>query len=103
MKTQWLWVGSLSLALLVVVGCEQKQTDRQAEPAEKTAVSAKAQTTCPVMGGKIDKTFYADHEGKRVYFCCEMCIATFKADPGKYIKKLEAEGVEIEKVPAAQP
>ncbi len=100
MKTQWLWVGSLSLALLVVVGCKKKE---QAEPAEETAASAKAQTTCPVMGDKIDKSIYVDHEGKRVYFCCKMCVAKFKADPEKHIKKLAAEGVELEKAPPAQP
>ncbi len=103
MKTQWLWVGSLSLALLVVVGCKKKEKAEQAEQAEKTAVSAKVQTTCPHMGEKIDKSIYVDHEGKRVYFCCKMCVAKFKADPGKYVKKLEDEGVELEKTPPAQP
>ena len=39
---------------------------------------AKEQTTCPIMGGKIDKTVYADHDGKRVYFCCAGCIDPFK-------------------------
>ena len=53
----------------------------------------KAQTTCPVMGGKIDKKYYADYKGKRVYFCCPGCIAKFKADPEKYLKKLDAAGV----------
>ena len=54
---------------------------------------AKAQTTCPVMGGKINKKYYADYQGKRVYFCCPACIGTFKKDPAKYLKKLDAEGV----------
>ena len=31
------------------------------------------QTTCPVMGGAINKDVYADYEGKRVYFCCPGC------------------------------
>ena len=60
---------------------------------------ATEQTTCPVMGGKIDKTIYVDHDGKRVYFCCSACIAPFKKEPAKYIKKLEDEGVELAKVP----
>ena len=46
------------------------------------------QTTCPVLGGEIDKKFYVDHMGKRIYFCCEMCIDKFKEDPEKYMKKL---------------
>lgn len=61
----------------------------------------KAQTTCPVMGGKIDKKVYTDYNGKRVYFCCAGCIPQFKKDPGTYLKKLEAEGVVPEPVPAA--
>lgn len=47
------------------------------------------QTTCPVMGGKIDPKVYTDHEGRRVYFCCPGCIGTFKKDPQKYLAKLK--------------
>ena len=54
---------------------------------------AKDQTNCPVMGGEINKEIYADHDGKRVYFCCSMCIDTFKKDPAKYLKKLADDGV----------
>ena len=58
---------------------------------------AKEQANCPVMGGKVNKEIYADHDGKRVYFCCAMCIDTFKKDPAKYLKKMEDEGVSLEK------
>ena len=64
---------------------------------------AKAQENCPVMGGKINKSIYTDYNGKRVYFCCNACPEPFKKDPDKYIKKMEAEGVEFEKAPAAKP
>ena len=57
------------------------------------------QTTCPVMGGKIDKNVYADYQGKRIYFCCSGCPADFKKDPDKYMKKLEEQGVVLEKAP----
>jgi YHS domain-containing protein len=66
--------------------------------AEET-VTPKLQTTCPVMGGKIDKNVFADHEGKRVYFCCKGCIPEFQKDPVKYLKKLENEGITLEKAP----
>ncbi len=62
------------------------------------AAEVKPQTTCPVMGGKINKDLYVDHAGKRIYVCCQGCIAPIKADPDKFIKKLEAEGVTLEKV-----
>jgi YHS domain-containing protein len=61
------------------------------------AAFAKEQANCPVMGGKINKEIYADHDGKRVYFCCPMCIDTFKKDPAKSLKKLEDEGVSLAK------
>ncbi len=102
MKTQWLWVGGLSLALFIVAGCKQKGSAGLAGPDKKATVSAKAQTTCPVMGGAINKSIYADHDGKRVYFCCPGCGPAFKKDPEKYIKKLEDEGVTLDKAPAGK-
>lgn len=60
------------------------------------------QTTCPVMGGKINKDLYVDIEGVRIYVCCKGCIAPIKADPKKFIEKMKAEGVELEKAPVMQ-
>jgi YHS domain-containing protein len=62
----------------------------------------KLQTTCPLMGGKINKEIFADYKGQRVYFCCPMCGPEFKKDPEKVIKKMEAEGIALEKTPAAK-
>ena len=53
------------------------------------------QTTCPVMEGTVNKNIYTDYQGKRIYFCCAGCDQEFKKDPGKYLKKLEAEGVQL--------
>jgi YHS domain-containing protein len=64
------------------------------------SVFAAAQTKCPVMGGDINKEIYADHEGKRVYFCCAACLPQFKEDPEKYLAKMKEAGVEPEAVPA---
>jgi YHS domain-containing protein len=69
-----------------------------AQAAEKKA-EPKKQTTCPVMGGKINKAQYADVQGKRIYVCCPGCIGKIKADPDKYIKQLEAEGIVLDKAP----
>lgn len=65
-------------------------------------VAVKAQTTCPVMGGAIDKSKFVDYDGKRIYVCCGGCIATIKKNPAKYVKKLEAEGITLDKAEAAQ-
>lgn len=61
----------------------------------------KAQTTCPVLGGNIDKNIYVDYQGQRIYFCCKGCDAAFKKNPEKYLKIMESQGVTPEKSPAA--
>ncbi len=60
------------------------------------------QTICPVEGGKIDKNIYTDYQGKRIYFCCSGCIDSFKKDPEKYLKQMEAQGVTVEQAPGAK-
>lgn len=65
-----------------------------------SSVFAAPQTKCPVMGGDINKEVYADHDGKRVYFCCPACLPQFKENPEKYLAKLKEAGVEPETVPA---
>ncbi len=58
------------------------------------------QTTCPVMGGKINKALYVDAKGYRIYICCAGCTKAIKANPDKFIEKMKADGVELEKTPA---
>jgi YHS domain-containing protein len=65
------------------------------------AADPKPQTTCPVLAGNIDKNVYADHQGKRIYFCCLGCDAEFMKNPEKYMKKLQEEGVTLEPAPAS--
>jgi YHS domain-containing protein len=60
------------------------------------------QTRCPVMGGNIDKNIYTDYEGKRIYFCCQGCVETFKKDPEKYVSMMEKDGVVLESVAHAE-
>ena len=61
-----------------------------------------AQTTCPVLGGKINQDVYADCQGQRVYFCCPGCVGKFQQDPENYLNKLKAQGVTPEKTPAGK-
>ena len=83
---------AITLLVAVIVGTGLLST----QAAEKKT-EPKKQTTCPVMGGKINKAQYADVKGKRIYVCCPGCISKVKADPDKYIKKLEAEGITLDK------
>jgi YHS domain-containing protein len=63
------------------------------------AKETKPAERCVVMGGKINKDVYVDHEGQRVYFCCAACIDEFNKDPEKYLKKMKEAGVKPEKTP----
>jgi YHS domain-containing protein len=76
-----------------------KQTTSTLEGGKKVKVKPVYQTTCPVMGGKINKKYYFDYGGKRIYFCCPSCVGTVKADPEKYIKQLEDQGITLYKTP----
>ena len=58
----------------------------------------KSQTTCPVMGGKIDKEIYLDYQGQRIYFCCESCKKSFSEDPEKYMQKIADDKILLESV-----
>jgi YHS domain-containing protein len=60
----------------------------------------KAQTTCPVLGGNVDKNIYVDYKGQRIYFCCKGCDEEFKKNPDKYLEKMKSQGVTPEKSPA---
>ena len=73
------------------------------EAASQDQQVKKAQTECPIMGNKINKSLFVDDQGKRVYVCCGMCIGKVKADPEKYIKELEAKGVVLDKAATGTP
>ncbi|MEW6356261.1 MAG: YHS domain-containing protein [Planctomycetota bacterium] len=64
--------------------------EKYMEKFEKEGVLLESvQENCPVMGGKIDKGVFVDYKGRRVYFCCPGCPEKFRAEPEKYLKKLE--------------
>ncbi len=66
------------------------------------AVDAQPQSLCPVRGGNVDKKVYVDYQGKRIYFCCKGCDAQFQKDPEKYLKKVQEQGITLEKCPEAK-
>ena len=68
-----------------------------------TGTETKWQTTCPVMGGKIDQKLYVDANGKRIYVCCAGCIDTVKKNPAKIISKIEDQGVTLARLQSSCP
>lgn len=89
-------LGTLTVALAGELPSDQKT-------AEVQPATIRLQTTCPVMGGKINQNLYVDYAGQRVYVCCEACIEVLTKDPEKYIKKLEADGVTVAKIQTICP
>ena len=93
------------MAVVIATGALTVHTlaDKSADKDKVAKASVKAikvQTTCPVMGGKINKASYIDYDGKRIYMCCKGCEKALKKDPKKYIKKLEDAGITVDKTPA---
>ena len=61
----------------------------------------KPQTSCPVLGGNVDRNIFVDYKGQRIYFCCKGCDEEFKKNPDKYLEKMKSLGFVPEKSPAA--
>ena len=80
---------------------ETKGTDSTTSKDQK--VELKEQTNCPVMGGKIDKKYYSDIQGQRVYFCCPGCSAKLTENPDKYFEEAAAQGVLFENIQTTCP
>lgn len=77
--------------------CSADKKDAK-ECEKKAACEPGNQKDCPIMGGKIDKKFFADYKGERVYFCCSACVAKFNEDPDKVIEKCKKDGINLDKV-----
>jgi len=78
-------------------------SDATTPPAPAPVTQVKPQTLCPVMGNPIDKNFFVDSDGKRIYVCCGMCLSTVKKNPAQFVKQLEAEGITLDKATPAKP
>ena len=89
-----LFLTLLILVSLCLTGCKEEPEAAPAETAQAevqepaAAVAAVEQTTCPVMGGAVNKAIFIEHQGKKVYFCCDPCKDKFKEAPEQYIAKL---------------
>lgn len=96
-------VGSLVLGTTLfgwAVGAEEAAS---AGTNQAAALVGQPQTRCPVMrGNAIEKKYFADYEGKRVYFCCGVCPRKFAKNPDRYMKEMREAGVALEDAPGAE-
>jgi YHS domain-containing protein len=97
MKTLKQYVGIAAIFLVVFLVAYQEASADTAVTKQNDTITTKAQELCPIMGGKINKKYYADHKGKRVYFCCSGCDSKFKQNPDAHIARMEKEGIVLDK------
>jgi len=92
---------AITLAVFTfIAGCKKKEQpapqssmegmshQAEANDAAQAQLASIEQKTCPVTGQPIDPAVSIEYKGKKVYFCCSMCIAKFNKEPEKYIAKL---------------
>ena len=72
-KKRWPVAGAMAVLLAGATFAADKT--EQAQAATTNTVAVKSQTLCPVMKGPVDKSQFADYDGKRIYVCCGGCIA----------------------------
>lgn len=93
-----LCTGALLIGLTVFPGCGAAEhkcgmagmastAGAASAPVEQTVLPAE-QTTCPVMGGTINRSIYTQYKGQKVYFCCAGCEERFLSSPETYVSKL---------------
>lgn len=83
----FLLTGLLTIGLIAINGCKKSEPAAPSET-EEVAADITQQTVCPVMEGAINKDYFTEYKGKKVYFCCPGCKEKFEAEPEKYIAKL---------------
>ena len=91
------------VALMLTVGCSRDDSaPTAAAPVAPPAPVTQQQTArsqehpldvCVVSGEKLGgmgDPVVIQHEGREVRFCCAVCVPKFKAEPAKYLAKLDA-------------
>ena len=76
--------------VVLMTGCGNGEPSATAPSQTEQGGEVITQTTCPVLDNPIDKSIFVEHEGRKVYFCCQACVGTFQKDPAKYMAKLDA-------------
>lgn len=77
---------------VLAAGCKSEPPESSKPGAAQVGWAPKtitAQKLCPVTGDPINPNIFVDYDGRRIYFCCDMCPAQFKKEPEKFLKKLD--------------
>jgi YHS domain-containing protein len=60
------------------------------------------QTVDVISGKPIVKSFFADYNGERVYFCCANSKNSFQQKADWYLQKIKEKNIILDKTPAGQ-
>lgn len=69
-------------------GNPDKYADDVVEQRKALAKRERVQTTCPVSGKSVDPKVYVEHQGEKVFLCCNGCAGKFKKNPDKFASAL---------------
>ncbi|HBF34038.1 TPA: hypothetical protein DDW35_05695 [Candidatus Sumerlaeota bacterium] len=101
MKTRFsmlhlLAIASLVLTSIAFMGCG----DTEKKPAADTKMAKGAnneQIICPITKHPINKQFFADKDGKRIYGCDQRCVEVLTKGFDNFEKQMEADGITLAK------
>lgn len=100
---QFILLACICTAVSINISCtksENRQPENGTTPSgSATAVAAKMQTMDAFSGKPINRTIFADHEGKRIYFCCDQSRFDFRNNPKKYLDEFAKQGVSLANTP----
>jgi membrane fusion protein, copper/silver efflux system len=84
---------------------QSPMSDVRREPLPSPSVSEtpRLQTNCPIMGGEINREYYYDHKGLRIYVCCPPCIDQVKARADAIIEEHRQKGIVFERIGEMNP
>ncbi len=90
-KMKWIPISAcLIIAGVLYAGSHGGDADKEAKEAEDAKLQP--QTTCPIMGGAINKEHYVDKGNQRIFVCCPPCKAKVAADFEGAAQKLAQKG-----------
>lgn len=95
----------LALLAFAPAAFAQEPTAQPAAPAAaKVERTYAAQTTCPVSGEALEnRDHFVEHQGHRIYTCCDKCVTKVAAFPDYFVFKMALEGVAPENVQTTCP
>lgn len=99
---QFILLACICAAVITNISCTKSEPDRPKSgsvPSGTSLSTSKIQTVDAVSGKPINRAVFTDHQGKRIYFCCDQSRLDFRNNPKKYLDEFAKQGVALENTP----